>query len=187
MGAAPVDHPRVERRLSPVLAVAAVMSAVMLGGYVAAASLSEPSGPPIRIGGVVTVPPLSGWELARRFDEPPGARLTRGSGNLDVAAAPFGGSSEELLATYVSGFLEPDATRLSVSSGESIHLGSGLRGIRAIYVGAFGDVHAPIEGQVTAVVAPSGTGVIFDGWAPSGLLQYVLDDVDRMVADSEIA
>ena len=36
-------------------------------------------------------------------------------------------------------------------------------------------------------MSPSGVGVIFDGWAPSGLLQYALDDVETMIERAEVA
>ena len=38
-----------------------------------------------------------------------------------------------------------------------------------------------------AVVSGSGVGVVFDGWAPSGLLQYALDDINTMVDRAEVA
>ena len=178
--------PRRERRVVPVLGVVAVVCSVVFGGYVVAAALSEPAGPPVQVGGVLRIAPLSGWELAQRFSDPAGVRLTRGSGNVDAFAGPFDGSSSDLLRTYVNGVLEPDASHLSVSSVEPVTLASGLRGSRISYVGTFGDVQAPIEGQVSAFVSPSGVGAVFDGWAPTGLLRYVLDDVETMVTRAEI-
>jgi hypothetical protein len=40
---------------------------------------------------------------------------------------------------------------------------------------------------VTAVVSPSGEGVIFDGWAPAGQLQFEIDEIDTMIQHTEIA
>jgi hypothetical protein len=54
-------------------------------------------------------------------------------------------------------------------------------------VGTFPGVPAPIEGQVTAIVSGSGVGVVFDGWSPSGLLQFALDDVEAMIDGAEVA
>jgi hypothetical protein len=176
-----------ERRVLPVVALLAVIIVVLSGGYVVAAALSEPTGPPVSVAGVVRVAPLSGWELAGRFTDPPVARLTRGSGNLDVAAVPFEGSARELVRWYVDHLLEPEATQLSVSSATRVTLESGLAGARISYVGTFGDRNAPIEGQVSAVVSPSGVGAVFNGWSQRGLLQYVLGDVDRMVARADVA
>lgn len=177
-----------ERRWLPSLGVVAVILAVVFGGYVTAAALSTPAGPPVSVGGVVRVSPPSGWAPAARFDDPPGIRLTRGSGNLDVLALPFSGTALDLSHEYVDLVLTPNAERLSVSRQvEEVRLRSGLAGIRVFYVGAFGRGQTPIEGEVTAVVSPSGVGIVFDGWAPGGLLQYVVDDIRLMIESAEIA
>ena len=175
-----------ERRWLPPIVVSVVIAGVVFGGYAVAGSLSVPAGLPVTVGGVVRVFPLEGWEAAGTFTQPPGIRLAKGSGALDVAAVPFPGDELELLRQYVEEVLEPDADQLSVSEIGRVQLGGGRTGARAVYVGSFGDVQAPIEGQVTAVVTGSGDGVIFDGWAPSGLLQYVIDDIEAMVANAEI-
>ncbi len=189
MGADPPlpPPPARERRLLPALTVLAVLAAVVLGGYATAGVLSSPAGPPVDVAGLVRVRPLSGWELARRFDDPPGARLTRGSANLDVLALSFAGTSEALLRDYVDSVLEREGRQLSVSGVETVALASGLEGARVSYVGTFGDVPSPIEGEATAVVSASGVGVIFDGWAPSGLLQYARGDVETMIERAEVA
>ncbi len=87
----------------------------------------------------------------------------------------------------MSQILTPDSQQLSVSRQfEPVALNSGLTGVRIAYVGLFGRAHASIEGEVTAVVSPSGVGVIFDGWAPNGLLQYVSDDLHEMIDSAEV-
>ena len=84
--------------------------------------------------------------------------------------------------------LVDDAEQLRVSQiAEPVALGGGLSGSRIAYVGTFGNVQAPIEGEVTAVVSASGVGVVFDGWAPSGQLRLAIDDIRRMVETAEIA
>jgi hypothetical protein len=180
---------RREHLVLPVLAVIAVLAVVVLGGYVVGGALSTPAGPPVDVSGNVRVQPLSGWEVAGRFGEPtPGVRLTRGSGNLDVVTVPFDGSPSDLANEYVTKVLEPEADRLSVSREvEQVELASGLQAVRFAYVGMFGKAQVPIEGDVTAVVSPSGTGVVFDGWAPQGMLQYAVDDVRTMVDGAAIA
>jgi hypothetical protein len=170
-----------------VLAVAAVLAGIVTGGYLAADALGRPVGGTISVGPSVRVRPLPGWELARRFTDPQGIRLTSGSGNLDIVALPFAGDDVELLRGYVDGVLAPDAEQLRVSEVEPVRLASGLSGSRIAYVGLFGDVHTPIEGEVTAVLSPSGTGVAFDGWAPAGQLQYVSGEIDAMIEAAEIA
>ncbi|MGZ8598643.1 MAG: hypothetical protein ACXWX6_00370 [Actinomycetota bacterium] len=179
--------PRRERTVLPTAAVVGVLAVVVFGGYVTAAALSDVVGSPVDVGGVVRVHPLSGWELAQRFGDPPGVRLTRGSANLDVAAVAFSGSSDDLIREYVSQVLDPDAEQLSVSRIESVTLSSGSRAARVTYVGTFGDVEAPIEGVLTAVVTDAGSGVVFDGWAPFGLLRYALEDLTTMTDTAEVA
>ena len=177
-----------ERRWLPVVAVAGVLVGVVAGGYVLADALAEPSGSTTSVSASVSVTPLPGWELAERFDDPPGARFTRGNASLDVASIPFTGTDEQLLSSYIEEILGPDAEQLRVAqTPEPVALAGGLTGIRIAYVGMFGDVQAPIEGEVTAVVSSSGAGVVFDGWAPSGQLQYAIDDIHTMVRTVEIA
>jgi hypothetical protein len=168
--------------------VAAVIIAVVAGGYVVAGALGEPSGGSTVVSASVTIHPRPGWELAQRFGDPPGARFTRGGASLDVASIGFTGSDVELLADYVEGVLQPDASQLRMSETvETITLDGGLTGSRIAYVGTFGDVQAPVEGEVTAVVSPPGVGVIFDGWAPTGQLQTAIDDIRTMVRTAEVA
>lgn len=186
----PVPAPpreRRARRFLPVAVVFGVLCVVVLGGYVVAGALSQPAGPPVSVAGAVRVSPLSGWQLAERFASPPGARLTRGSGNLDVIATPFQGGATDLARVYVSRVLGSHAERLKVSATfDPVRLDSGLSGVRISYVGVFQGVQSPIEGQVTAVVARAGFGVVFDGWAPQGLLEYSLGDIDAMVNSAVI-
>jgi FlaG/FlaF family flagellin (archaellin) len=178
----PVPTARAKVRWLSTIVLAAVLGVVVFGGYVAAGALSQPAGPPVTVAGVVRVQPLSGWEVAGRFASPPGARLSRGSGNLDFAALPFNGSSLDLVREYVNQVLEPGAQQLSVSKeAEPVTLRSGLAGVRIRYIGSFGRAQSSIEGEVTAIVSPQGVGAIFDAWSPEGLLQYVIDDIDTMI------
>jgi hypothetical protein len=177
-----------QRRWIPVVALATVLAAVTSGGYLASDALGEIQGGAVAVGTSVRVTPLPGWELADRSTDPDRIRLTSGSTSLDVAAFPFAGTDVDLLGRYVDDILEPDAEQFRVSEEvESVRLASGLTGSRIAYVGLFGDVQTPIEGEVTAVVSPSGEGVIFDGWAPAGQLQFEIDEIDAMIERAEIA
>jgi len=191
VGADPIPLPAPplrQRRWIPVVVLVAVMTGVVSGGYVTSDALGETSGETVMVSASVQITPLPGWVLAERFGDPPGIRLTSGSTSLDVATIPFTETDVDLLASYVGEVLEPDAEQLQVSEeAESIRLASGLTGTRIAYVGLFGDVQAPVEGEVTAVVSPSGTGVIFDGWAPAGQLQFEIDEIDEMIEGAEIA
>jgi hypothetical protein len=183
----PVPPAPAKARWLSTIVLTIVLGVVVFGGYVAAGALSQPAGPPVTVAGVVRVQPLSGWEVAARFGSPPGARLSRGSGNLDFAALPFNGSSLDLVREYVNQVLEPGAQQLSVSKeAEPVTLRSGLTGVRIRYIGSFGRAQSSIEGEVTAIVSPQGVGAIFDAWSPEGLLQYVIDDIDTMIDRAEI-
>jgi len=182
----------IPRRWLPTLVVFGAMLVTVLGGYVVAGATStEPAGP-VEVGGVVLVRPAAGWALAGRFasGDVPGARLTRGSGNLDVLAAPFDGDAGDLANLYVEEGLraQADAGRLSTSpSLESVIVASGLGASRFSYVGVFERGGAPVEGEVTVLVSPGGSGVIFDGWAPEGQLEFALDDIHTMEEEAEVA
>jgi hypothetical protein len=173
-------------RLWWALGVTALLAFVVLGGYVVGGALSQPAGPTVDVGGVVRLQPLSGWELAGRSGDR--VHLTRGSGSLEVVVGPFSGSAQDLAAEYVRRSLEPDADRLSVSSDtEPVRLASGLTGVRLTYVGRFGRSQTPIDGEVTAVVSPSGVGVVFDAWGPTGTLRYIADDARAMADAAQVA
>ena len=191
VGAGPIPLPAPplrHRRWIPVVVLVAVMAGVVSGGYVTSDALGETTGDTVTVSASVRITPLAGWELAERFGDPPGIRLTSGSTSLDVATIPFTGTDVDLLASYIDQVLEPDAEQFQVSEEvEPVRLASGLTGTRFAYVGLFGDVQAPIEGEVTAVVSPSGAGVIFNGWAPAGQLQIEIDEIDEMIERAVIA
>lgn len=187
MDAHVASRPRQREPIATFL-VACVMGVVVLGGYAVAGSLAEPAGPPVDVGDAIRIQPLSGWEVATRFDRPTGVRLTRGGGNLDVVTVPYRGRASSLAQQYVDRALEGEAQQLSVSRDlERVVLASGLAGVRITYVGLFGKAQAPIEGEVTAVVSPSGLGAIFDAWGTEGLLRYIVDDARTMIERAEVA
>jgi hypothetical protein len=166
------------------------MLVVVMGGYVTAAALSSAAGPPIGIGGVARVQPLSGWRFVQRVSDGgvPGVLITRGSGSLEVLAGPTSRTPEALARYYATEILQPQANRLQVSDHlDVIALPSGVPAVRFTYFGDFDQSGVPIEGEVTVAVSPAGNGVIFDGWAPEGSLQYVNGDIETMVEQAEVA
>ncbi len=168
----------------------ATILAVVLGGYVVAAALSEPTGPPIGIPGVVGVRPLSGWVVAGTadsFDGAPSLQLTRGNGNLSVSVRRPNRGDPETLAEDYRAYLSNRLSQLSVSSTlEPVRLRSGQTGVRFAYIGVLGDSGTSVEGEVTVFVTPSGHGIVFNGWAPAGLLPFVRSDVRTMIAEAEV-
>ena len=165
--------------------------AVVLGGYVAAAALSEPVGQPVGIPGVVSVRPLSGWVFAgggTSFGGGPSVQLTRGSGNLLVSVRdPYAGDPDTLAENYRDSVLSERLSQLSVSRNlEPVRLRTGLVAARFAYVGVIAETGTSVEGEVTVVVTPSGHGIVFNAWAPAGLLSFVRSDVRTMVDEAEV-
>jgi hypothetical protein len=171
--------------------VVGVILTTVMGGYLVAGALSEPAGAPVGFPGVVRLRPLSGWGYAGEDTSGgiPYLRLTRGNGNLDVVAiAGYGGDASSLARDYVDQILDAQLERLRVSDRfEQVRGPNGLSGTRFTYVGVVADTGSSIEGEVTAVVSPDGDGVVFDAWAPEGLLSFIADDVRTMIDGAEVA
>jgi hypothetical protein len=171
--------------------VVVVLFVTVFGGYVAASALSEPTGAPVSIDGLVEVQPLSGWEFAGRFSAAgaQGIRLTRGGGNLDVLAASVQTDPQQLARTYVDVVLRPEAQpgSFSIQGLERTRIGGDLDAVTFSYMGVFERNGVPIEGEVTVLVSPNGTGVVYDSWAPQSLLQFIRGDVETMVDAAVVA
>jgi hypothetical protein len=187
------------RRWLPTGLVSLVMSVTVLGGFVVGETLPQPDVTPVVLGGVLTVHPLTGWEVVRRDEiavpTPSGgalaadfAQLTRGSGALDVLAIPgIGGEALELADRYAGEVLASQLERLAVSDRvERIVLPNGLEAVRSGYIGSEPRSGAAVEGSVTAVVAPSGNGAVFDGWAFQGQLELIAEELVEMIERAEL-
>ena len=184
------ERHRLERRWLPMLAVLAVMAVATLGGFVVAAALSKPAGPPVGFPGLVQVQPLSGWEPASPdfLDGRSFVRLTRGSGTLlvlDWGASP---SDPRILArTVVDEALTPSFAQVTVSQRlSSVVLADGTPGARFTFVGTDAESGGSVEGEITAAVGLSGRAVVFVGLAPEGLLAFVDGDLHTMVDQAEV-
>jgi hypothetical protein len=196
---APAGAARPGRRWLPTFLVALVMAATVLGGFVVAEALPVPQVRPLTVGGVLTLRPLSGWEVVRGHDvtlrSPSGGevsgdftQLTRGGGALDVLTVPgLGGAPDELAALYADQVLSFQLDRLSVSDElERITLRNGLQAARFGYIGTEPESGAAIEGSVTAVVSSASNAVVFDGWGSEGQLELIVEEIDAMIAASEV-
>lgn len=176
------------RWLGP-FAVVLVLGVIGFGGYLVDARLDHLTAKPVTVGGNVRVVPLSGWHLVKQSHGkgPAEILLTRGGGYLQIVSGSFAGGSEELLSSFLRQFIQPQTTRFAVSRRlQQIQLDSGLTGIRATYVGSSSNGGPAIEGQVTAIVAPTGVGAVFNAWAPEGLFPYEAGDVDRMIVTAKV-
>lgn len=179
---------RRERRWWPLAAVLAVIAFVVYGGYLTTAALSEAAGPPIVIPGIVEVRPLSGWQVSRSGLVPLAIggegqleQLTRGPGNLAIVAVHVGAVQPQRLAeAYADGELRARLDQPTVSQVIREVTLSGAHAVRFRYVGVFAASGVSVEGEVTLLVTPGGDGVIFDAFAPEGILQFILGDVHAM-------
>jgi hypothetical protein len=168
------------------LAVVLVLSILGFGGYAVDVPLSDLTASPITVGGDVRIVPLSGWRVAQRSAG--GISLTRGGGNLQITTGSFGSDPEELLTAYLRESVEPQAPHLEVSRTiEQVRLNSGLTGVRVGYLAASTSSATQIEGEVTAVVSPTGKGAVFNAWAPAALFPFEKGDVDHMIATAEVS
>ena len=196
---APAGASRPARRWLPTVLITLLMSVTVLGGFVVAETLPAPEVRPVSLGEVITLRPLPGWEVVRREQAtvplPSGGdisgefvQLTRGSGALDLLALPdVGGDALALADLYATAVLTSQLERLSVSGQvERITLPTGLVAVRLGYIGSQPQTGAALEGSVTVVVASSGNGAVFDGWAPQGQLELVSEELVAMIARAEV-
>jgi hypothetical protein len=175
----------------PLLALLAVMAFVTFGGYLFSGAPADQVfsedvevGTAVQVAQGVTIQPAEGWVVTDEIGDPPGVVLEGGNGLL-LAGVPGGtGSPEELVDYYVSGYLEPQASQLSTGTTEPVTLPSGTAAVIS-YVGVFEGVDVPIEGEVIAIIGPSGIGVVLDGWSQQGTYGAVRDQV-RAMAESVV-
>ncbi len=195
VGPPSLRHPSPEgAKWIPTIVVFLVTVFVVVGGYLIAGepqeiAVGQESGPgePVMVTDSVTVTPPEGWSVTQRYTDPPGVRLTGGMGNLLVVVPPNDFTPEELLEAYVDEVLEPEATQLTVSSKRKELTLSYGEAVRTSYVGQFEGVAASIEGELTAVVSPGGTPVMYDGWSSQGQYVSARDDVRQTVAGAEVS
>lgn len=186
----PAPQPK-ERKWPPLLGLVAVMIFVTFGGFLFSGETANPVfsedvevGTAVPVAQGVTIQPAEGWVVTDEVGDPPGIVLEGGNGLL-LAGVPGGASSpDELVAFYVSGYLEPQASQLSTGTTEPVAMPAGT-GAVVSYVGVFEGVDVPIEGEVIAIIGPSGTGVVLDGWSQQGTYGAVRDQV-RAMAESVV-
>jgi hypothetical protein len=142
-------------------------------------------GDPVPVG-PISVRPAPGWSVAERIPDPPQLRLTKGTAQLYVVIPPVQATARGHLRIYVDEVLAPQALQLSVSPVRPVRLPSGQPAALLSYLGTFEGVASPLEGEVLALVSPSGTPALFDGWAPEGLWVGARDEVRTMVSTAEI-
>jgi len=184
-----------EARWIPTGAVLVVTLFVSFGGFLFAGETGGATeeltgdgelGAPIQLAEGVVIHPPQGW-VAEPSPNTPELRLSNGVGQMYVAVSPVSGAPEQRLDAYLNEVLSPQASQLSVTPPQTIDHPSGNAAAFVAYLGTFNEVQTPLEGEVAAVVAPSGTAVIVDGWAPDGEFVAVRDDIRGTVLSAEVA
>jgi hypothetical protein len=183
------EEPR-ERRWLPALAVLAVIIAVAgCAGWLADGSHPDPvraSG----IDGIVRVTPSPGWGEAARSDEGTTHQVVLRSGTAGLAIVGIEGFDADagaLALHYVEHVLRPGFLLLAVGRHTGVpRRASESSRVEFSYVGVT-RAHVTVEGVVTATVATTGDGVVFDGFVPEGDLPSALGDISSMITEAEIA
>jgi hypothetical protein len=190
VGEAPADAASPPGRLLKTACLLGVLAVVVVGGPLVDAALRVPAGPPLDLAPGVRLPPLSGWRLAGPQRDGRPALLTRGSASLAVLSVPAAGAGPGALAgRYLRARLRPASDNLMVSAAEPLLLGQGsLLGARVAYRGDFDGLgrDGALVGEVTAVVSPLGTGVVFDARALPDIYDYERDDVRAMIERTQV-
>jgi hypothetical protein len=164
----------------------AVILAVVMGGFVVAGAMGVQPGrraaAPVVVGGV-RLEAQPGWSQVQRIPgDTPAVVLAKGNGSVLVISYRSETDAVTALDRYVAEVLMPEAIDLRISdSGQQVGLPSGGLALRRFYVGTFRDNPATLEGEITGFLLPSGSAVVFDGWAERGSYQRFADEVQRMI------
>ncbi len=185
-----------EARWLPTVISLVVLLVVSFGGFVVAGDTSaatqeiagDESGPgePIELVPGVIIHPPQGWTVTRPEGQPPSLRLANGIAQMYIAVSPVAGDPLQQLDVYLNEVLVPQASQISTSPADAIELPSGHPAAYFAYLGSFEGVNAPLEGEVAAIVAPGGTALVIDGWAPEGQFVSVQQDVRATVVAAEV-
>ena len=167
------------------LGLMGVLLFLTLGGFLFGGGAAPAVGGDVALGEAVpvvegvSIQVAEGWTIAQQVENPPGIILGGPGGNVFVAVPQGSGTAEDLLEFYVNDILAPQADQISVGEAQSRELASGSS-LSANYVGVFPEAGTPLEGEVTAIIGPNGTGVVVDGWAPEGTYSAIQDQVLAM-------
>ncbi len=174
---------RAERRWLPALGVVAVILVVTGGAQVVEGAIAGAS-EPVVVGQTVRVAPEPGWTVVSTSGASGvgQALLTRGSASLLILAVPPGSGPAQELARGYADALDDRFTQLTIGEAAA----DGAEAVRFGYVGITADGVA-VEGVVAAFADPvTGSGAIFDGFAPKGSLGAAIGDLRTMVETAEV-
>jgi hypothetical protein len=104
-----------------------------------------------------------------------------------VLSAAGGGDPAALAGAYLRERLEPASADLLVADARPV-LAGGVVAERVAYRGQFdaGERNGALAGEVTALVSPAGTGVVFDAWAIADTYPYERQDAAAMIARAQV-
>ena len=169
------------------LVVAAIMVAIVAGGFIAAGAVADNKTVLYNVNGV-SITPGPGWEFSGRDDNGQTILLTNGSGSLAIEAQPPP-SNMLLMPDWQLPLEKKRQDWLDTGTVTATQIADVIVGDRAArrfsYSGTFEDLATPVEGTVTEISTPN-KYVLFDGWAGKGQFSVVSDDVDAMIKSAVI-
>jgi hypothetical protein len=172
--------------LRPTAAVAAVIAAVVLGGFALDDVIPAPSAGTQSIGGGVTITAAPGWVLVSAAgDTSSGIQLQKGDATLaaQVFSEDYAGDSTAVMSE-VRAQLDRQVAQISYGDQhETIISGNDSTYVlfEAIVSGSGGRSQlGTVDGELVCMVV-SGNAVVVEVAAPQGDLQFVTDDVSAMV------
>jgi hypothetical protein len=184
---APIARPAPPRGWLATFLVLAIMLGIVVGGFVAAASVASLPDKPVTIadGVTVTIPPE--WSYGGRSDDGKAILLSRGNASVVVTVNEDSDEKTALekvrnewaaLGTVTVGDIAPAPEART----------DGKSAARFAYSGTFPDEGLPgaVEGEVTAVQGSNSVAVLFDAWAGEGEFPNARADVATIIHDTTI-
>ena len=171
-------------RWRPVVILAAVMFGWLFLVLVVSAAVGQsgklPAGVPLPVSHGVTIRPPSGWSsAAQQWNVGPNGVSLRKSGVIVAFAADiFNGTPQQLLDDQLSQ-LKQQFSFFQTLPPDSITLAGKLDGRRELFTGTQNG--SSLDGELVTA-SSAGIGVAMLAIAPSGQLQPLQGDIDRMLA-----
>jgi hypothetical protein len=185
VGPAVVRKPHGRPRWLPTIAVAGVITAVVLGGLGLDDAIASPSAGKVEIGQSVTITAAPGWVSTGTGGSSVGVELQKSDAILDATAEAYDGTPTERLAG-VEAALQSDAAQISFGTEQDGTIGGREAAsvtFSAIVSGPSGS--GTVDGEIVCLVS-GGTAILFEVYAPQGDLDPVADDIVAMVHSVEV-
>jgi hypothetical protein len=155
------------------------IAVVTLGGYAFGGPLPWGAyvylSDPVPVADGVTIRLGEGWEVAATLTDATGIHIEGPGGDALVMVEPGGGQPVALAERYRTQTLALQASELVPTETKLVDMENGRTGAWFQYWARYDDAATPLEGDVYTMVTPSGTRIVFDGWAPEGGLAVIRD------------